>query len=190
MKITVKKITDWDLVYEMALYTQGKIPTKQFPSEEWKRKTVKASHSILRCMQFMIYIEDVPSFIHSHLCRHIHSQPFIRTMREDLTGVPSNEITRNTPNNGCYMVNVQELLHIANQRNQQKREVCRNCLQTGKRGYPFGIKYFYEGSEDWDKTIVPKGKNAEKGCYGCGWYDVGEWRKQVLKKLLNNNDDK
>lgn len=24
MKITVKKITDWDLVYEMALYTQGK----------------------------------------------------------------------------------------------------------------------------------------------------------------------
>lgn len=28
------------------------------------------------------------------------------------------------------------------------------------------------------------------GCYGCGWYDVGEWRKQVLKKLLNNNDDK
>ena len=116
MNITIKKITDWDLVYEMAMYTQGKIPKKQLPSEEWKKKTITAQHSILRCLQFMIYIENVPNFVHNHLVRHIHSQPFIRTMREDLTGVSSDNITRNTPNNGCYMVNAQELLHIMNQR--------------------------------------------------------------------------
>lgn len=72
---------------------------------------------------------------------------------------------------------------LSNQRNQQKREVCRNCFQTGKRGYPFGIKYFYVGDEHWDVLIPAKGKDSEKGCVGCGWYDIEEWRKNVLKKL-------
>jgi hypothetical protein len=31
---------------------------------------------------------------------------------------------------------------LSNQRNLQKREVCRQCYQTGDRGYPFGIKYY------------------------------------------------
>lgn len=72
---------------------------------------------------------------------------------------------------------------LTNQRNQQKREVCRNCYQTGKRGYPFGIPYFYEGGEYWDKSIPQKGKAAEQGCVGCGWYDIEEWRKQLTAAL-------
>lgn len=58
---------------------------------------------------------------------------------------------------------------ITNQRNQQKREVCRKCLQTGKRGYPFEIKYYYKGTEDWPETVPKRGKSAEAGCVGCGW---------------------
>ncbi len=36
---------------------------------------------------------------------------------------------------------------LDNQRNQQKREVCRKCFQTNQRGIIFGINYFYEGNE-------------------------------------------
>ena len=72
---------------------------------------------------------------------------------------------------------------LTNQRNQQKREVCRNCFQTGKRGYPFGIKFYYLGSENWDPNIPIKGKLAERGCEGCGWYDMAEWRRQLIKKI-------
>lgn len=72
---------------------------------------------------------------------------------------------------------------LTNQRNQQKREVCRTCFQTGKRGYPFGIKYYYAGSEDWDPNIPAKGKKAECGCVGCGWYDIAEWRRCLLLAL-------
>lgn len=78
---------------------------------------------------------------------------------------------------------------LTNQRNQQKREVCRTCFQTGKRGYPFGIKYYYVGSEDWDPSIPAKGKKAECGCIGCGWYDIAEWRKRVLSKLGTDEDN-
>jgi hypothetical protein len=72
---------------------------------------------------------------------------------------------------------------LTNQRNEQKREVCRRCSQTGFRGTPFGIKFFYAGGEKWDEKIPREGKNAEKGCIGCGWYDLEKWRKELNKKL-------
>lgn len=80
---------------------------------------------------------------------------------------------------------------LTNQRNQQKREVCRNCFQTGKRGIAYGIPFFYEGDSEWDPSIPSKGKEAEQGCKGCAWYDLAEWRKQLLKKLeeLDKNDE-
>jgi len=35
------------------------------------------------------------------------------------------------------------------------------------------LPFFYEGNENWDPSIPIKGKSAEKGCVGCGWYDIG-----------------
>ena len=72
---------------------------------------------------------------------------------------------------------------LTNQRNQQKREVCRACFQTGKRGIIFGIPYYYKGGSYWDPNIPEKGKDAERGCIGCPWYDIKEWRKHLLEKL-------
>lgn len=68
---------------------------------------------------------------------------------------------------------------LDNQRNQQKREVCRNCFQTNKRGFPFGIKYFYVGDENWPINVPKVGKTAETGCVGCGWYDLTTWRQRI-----------
>lgn len=72
---------------------------------------------------------------------------------------------------------------LSNQRNQQKREVCRRCFQTGVRGVIYGIPFYYEGSSAW-RTDIPKiGKAAEQGCVGCGWYDISMWRNELIKKL-------
>ena len=72
---------------------------------------------------------------------------------------------------------------LDNQRNQQKREICRSCFQTGKRGIIFGIKYFYEGDENWNKDVPKIGKEAENGCIGCAWYDMATWRKSLNNRL-------
>lgn len=72
---------------------------------------------------------------------------------------------------------------LTNQRNQQKREVCRTCFQTGKRGAPYGIQFYYASSEDWPSDVPKTGKGAERGCVGCGWYDLGEWRNALDKHL-------
>jgi len=73
---------------------------------------------------------------------------------------------------------------LDNQRNQQKREVCRKCFQTNERGIIYGIEYFYAGSKEWDNDIPKVGKEAEKGCIGCGWYDIPTWRES-LNQLKN-----
>lgn len=72
---------------------------------------------------------------------------------------------------------------LSNQRNQQKREVCRNCFQTGKRGIIYGIQYYYSGTDIWDPKIPKKGKAAEKGCIGCPWYDIDRWRKELVRLI-------
>lgn len=96
------------------------------------------------------------------------------TKRESLENLTEKEILR-------------DFQLMSNQRNQQKREVCRNCYQTGKRGIIYGIPFFYEGTENWDSSIPKKGKEAEKGCVGCAWYDIERWRKELLKILKGSS---
>lgn len=78
---------------------------------------------------------------------------------------------------------IQKFQLLDNQRNQQKREICRRCFQEGVRGAIYGIKYFYEGDEHWDPNIPKVGKAAEKGCKGCPWYDIELWRKKLNNKI-------
>lgn len=92
------------------------------------------------------------------------------TKRETLENLTDREILR-------------DFQLLSNQRNQQKREICRNCYQTGKRGTIYGIPFFYEGTENWDSSIPKNGKSAEKGCIGCAWYDIERWRQELIKKL-------
>ena len=73
---------------------------------------------------------------------------------------------------------------LTNQRNEQKREICRQCYQTNKRGYPYGIPFYYKGDENWDESIPKIGKEAEKGCEGCGWYDIAKWKMELIKKIM------
>ena len=70
---------------------------------------------------------------------------------------------------------------LENQRNLQKREICRKCFQSGTRGIIFGINYFYKGDINWDNSIPKIGKEAEKGCIGCAWYDIQKWRESLNK---------
>ncbi len=70
---------------------------------------------------------------------------------------------------------------LTNQRNQQKREVCRRCFQSCQRGYPFGVKFYYKGDSTWPPSIPIRGKTAEMGCQGCGWYDLKAWRNALNK---------
>ena len=95
-----------------------------------------------------------------------------------------------TKRNNLEQLSDDELMNdfqlLDNQRNQQKREACRNCFQTSTRPSPFGIDYYYEGNHLWPSNVPKQGKAAEAGCQGCGWYDLQAWRDS-LNISLNEN---
>lgn len=62
--------------------------------------------------------------------------------------------------------------------NQLKREVCKKCHKTGKRGSFPGIYFWYKGKQYWDKKI---NSNSEQGCVGCFWHDPYKWREEINK---------
>ncbi len=106
-------------------------------------------------------------------CRHClpdHKFPEIR-WGQDTLGENPNDMT-NEQIKAKFQL-------LTNQRNQQKREVCRTCYQTGIRGNYNGINFFYSGTEKWDETIPREGRAAEAGCIGCPWYDLEEWRRRL-----------
>ena len=72
---------------------------------------------------------------------------------------------------------------MAGNHNLLKSRSCENCIKTGKRGSPMGIHFWYSGGGNWDEGIPQKGKDAEKGCIGCGWYDFEKWRNSLNQKL-------
>lgn len=72
--------------------------------------------------------------------------------------------------------------------NQTKREVCRNCFQTGLRGKFSGIDFFYAGDEKWPADVPKMGKAAETGCVGCFWYDMAAWRR-ALNTLIEEKSE-
>jgi len=71
--------------------------------------------------------------------------------------------------------------------NLLKSRACERCIQTGRRGTPFGINYWYIGDENWNAPA--RGSAAEEGCEGCGWYNFHQWRLSLNQKLRTQLDD-
>lgn len=67
--------------------------------------------------------------------------------------------------------------------NLLKSRACERCIASGKRGFPLGIKFYYSGTEDWPIDCPTSGIDAERGCFGCGWYDFAAWRNALNRHL-------
>ena len=74
---------DWAFAKQCALVTIGK-EMKTEPDMAWKRAILRARHSPIRTLQFAFYLENVPYWVSTHLARHVHAQPFIRSQRNDI----------------------------------------------------------------------------------------------------------
>ena len=49
------------------------------------------------------------------------------------------------------------------------------------------IRFWYEGSAQWDDNIPTTGLDAERGCVGCGWYDFAAWR-EALNRYIGDEE--
>lgn len=67
---------------------------------------------------------------------------------------------------------------LSNQTNMWKSRYCDRCVATGLRGEFMGVKWYYEGNEQWSGQ-----KSDPKGCIGCPWFDLDLWKKKLMQSL-------
>lgn len=107
---------DWLAVKRRALVTVGLSP-KTMPTLEWKRSILEARHSPIRRLHFSFYMEDIPSWVSVHFCRHVHAQPFVKSQRNDRqTDYDRNKAPQDSPVNMIFDVNAEEFMVIMNKR--------------------------------------------------------------------------
>lgn len=110
---------DWKECKRRALITVygkglGKVTE---PTSEWKHKILEARHSPIRYLRYSFQIENIPSNTAVHLCRHVHAQPYVSSLRNDRQeAMDGDKAPRDTPVNMILDVNAEELMVIANKR--------------------------------------------------------------------------
>ena len=165
---------DWRRCKQRALVTMyGKGTTlPKVPTSKWKRRILAARHSPIRCLRYSFLITDIPSNIATHLCRHVHSQPYVSSLRNDRqTVMDGDEAPRNTPVNMIWDLNAEELMVVANKRlcnlaSPKTRDVIRQACILAEAATP-----------ELDGLLVPECERHGGRCYemkGCGKYPTWE----------------
>ena len=125
MKVEITKVTSWKDVLNAARFTQRKEPLDKEPSDDFKRRIIRAEHSPLRCLMFNIDLYDIPYYVAMHFRTHklVHA-PFVSTSRPDIDGnqKPRNEQKKNEPVNMRLFLDAQEIIAISKVRLCNKAE--------------------------------------------------------------------
>lgn len=107
---------DWMLAKRCTLVTVGKDSMKP-PTMEWKKKLLAAQHSPIRTLEFCFKLDNIPSWVSTHLVRHIHAVPFVKTQRSDRQSEYKREdAPQSAPVSMCWFMNAEELMTIAHKR--------------------------------------------------------------------------
>lgn len=114
MNIKVTKLTDWNLALNMARQTVGKTFVDNDPSDKWKYQMLRAEHSPIRCVQYLIQMIDVPYFAVMHLVRHHQGiEKFVCTQRSDRTGKDRHSLPQDALVCCSFICNAQALINIS-----------------------------------------------------------------------------
>lgn len=107
---------DWMFVKECALVTVGKTALTA-PSFDWKKSILEARHSPIRELHFAFRLTDIPYWVSTHLVRHIHAQPYVKSQRNDRqTEYDRAKAPQDAPVTMIWTMGAEELMIIANKR--------------------------------------------------------------------------
>lgn len=113
----------WEECKRRALVTIGKRPVTP-PTADWKHAILEARHSPIRYLRYSFYFKGIPSWVATHLCRHVHAQPYVKSQRNDRQKeYDRNAARQDAPVDMILDVNAEELMVIANKR---------LCMQAAK----------------------------------------------------------
>lgn len=161
---------DWVEVKRRALITiYGKgLGEVTPPTEEWKHKILEARHSPIRRLWYSFLITDIPSNTSVHLCRHIHAQPYVSSLRNDRQeAMDGDAARRDTPVNMILDVNAEELMIIANKR------LCAKASPMTRKAVNMMCNEALQNTPEFAGLLVPMCEYQGETChemFSCGRY--------------------
>ena len=149
---TLKNPTDedWLLCKRCALNTIGK-DTYNLPTEEWKRKILKAEHSPIRTLWFAFKIE-MPYWVSVHFVRHKYGiEHFVQSQRDDRANnnIPRTEKPQGEMVSHIMYVNAQELMFMA------RRRLCNQASAETRKIMIMIVKEVLETNPEFKGLLVP-----------------------------------
>ncbi len=132
---------DWMEVKRRALVTVGLSPVTP-PNSVWRHKILRARHSPIRYLRYSFLLEGVPYWVSTHLARHIHAQPYIKSQRNDRQSeYDRNKAPQDALVDMIWDTNAEELMVIANKRlclktSHETRDVVRRMCSLAEAVTP------------------------------------------------------
>ena len=136
----LKQYGTWRDVADACRETVGKEAGTGEPSNVWKLKILRAEHSPIRLMRFLIRITDLKYWIAMELRTHKigvyapETEYFIQSQRSDRTGMNRDELRQDTLVSLQLDINVQALINISRKRlclgdpHHETREVWKSVI--------------------------------------------------------------
>lgn len=110
MEVIVEKLTTYDLMNECCGVTINRDNVSPDPG-----KMYRAEHSPIRSQIFKVRMENIPTFVSVHFCRHsVGISHYVRSNREDRGG--NGKADRDTPVTHLMILNAQALISMARKR--------------------------------------------------------------------------
>lgn len=155
---------DWLFCKQCALNTVGKDSFKA-PTEEWKRKILRAEHSPIRILWFAFKME-IPYWVSVHFTRHnLGVEHFVQSQRDDRT---NNDISRAEKPQGemvshIMYINAQELMFMA------RRRLCNQASKETREVMKMIVKEVLKTNPEFKNVLVPmcKYQNRCPEMYPC-----------------------
>lgn len=133
---------NWREVADSANTTINKEAGNKEPSSVWKRKMLLCEHSPIRQLFVKCKFYDLKYWISVHFVRHKFGiEHWVRTQREDRTGVDRNELTQGNLVEHEFLANAQAMINISrkrlcNQASKETREAWQEILDSIKSELP------------------------------------------------------
>lgn len=168
----------WREVADAANTTIHKEAGVKEPSGAWKRRMLLCEHSPIRQLIIKCKWYELKSWVSVHFVRHkIGIEHWVRTQREDRTGIARNELPQGTEVEHEFIANAQAMINIS------RKRLCKQASPESREAWIAVLEAIKEDQPELYEVCVPD-------CIYRGWcyeYKSCGYHKTVqFQKRLNN----
>ena len=173
-------VSGWEWAKRAALKTMGLRPKTKEPTNTWKAKMLLAEHSPIRNVNYYISINNIRTWVGTHLVRHwLGFVPFVHSQREDrrVLDCSRDELPQGSLNDMDIMANAQALINVS------RKRLCGNASKETREAWKKVQDAVREVDPVMADKMVPnciyRGFCCELEC--CGYCKTQKFQEELSK---------